>query len=406
MMGNEKLEKQLLWLMIIVLTAFFTSASVSVWASRNVAESEHEQAMGHARLEALNSLMLAFTEAETGQRGYLLTGNPAYLQPYYAAVSTANAQFMRFRDVFTGPDGLSAYNRLALLKEKKLSELAQTISLRAEHGLESAMLVVNSNTGESYMAEIREEIDLLARKEQERQVGLVKESTRNVAIFQTSVTLFLLLLALAVLSLVTLVRHDTQTKKQLLQRLSHEASHDQLTNLPNRNLYVEMLNYSIPFAQRYQRLLGIFFIDLDGFKQVNDQFGHDAGDMLLKEASRRMREAARESDVVARIGGDEFLVLATNLAKVEDIEAIARHMLACFEEPLLRHLQQVRVGASIGIAVYPRDGLRAAELIKAADIAMYEAKMQGKNGYAFHRRDEMKGGGAQRLASDQERPGA
>ena len=167
------------------------------------------------------------------------------------------------------------------------------------------------------------------------------------------------------------------------ERIEYLASHDSLTNLPNREMFNGMLRRAIDAAARYQRQFAVLFIDLDRFKVINDSLGHDAGDMLLVEIGGRLRRALRSSDVVARLGGDEFVVILEETAERPEVERIAGGLLSVLSQPLQLSGHECHTTASIGIAMYPSDGTDMQTLTKNADMAMYLAKEDGKNGFRF-----------------------
>lgn len=168
------------------------------------------------------------------------------------------------------------------------------------------------------------------------------------------------------------------------QRIHYLATHDNLTGLPNRTMFTEMLNLAIGTAQRLQHGLALFFIDLDRFKNINDTFGHEAGDALLTEMSQRLQDTVRTSDLVARLGGDEFVILVQYAGEQNQITAVARKLLASLIKPFVLHDQECRVTASIGICLYPSDARDEQSLMKNADIAMYRAKDEGRNNFQFY----------------------
>ena len=176
-------------------------------------------------------------------------------------------------------------------------------------------------------------------------------------------------------------RADEKTKAD--ERIEYLASHDSLTKLPNRDMFNELLRHAIEGASRHQRSLALLFIDLDRFKVINDSLGHDAGDMLLLEVANRLRSVLRASDVVARLGGDEFVVLLEETAERNDVERIAGLLLSALGRPTQLSGHECHATASIGIAMYPSDGLDAQTLTKNADMAMYLAKEDGKNAFRF-----------------------
>ena len=180
-------------------------------------------------------------------------------------------------------------------------------------------------------------------------------------------------------------RADEKTRAD--ERIEYLASHDSLTGLPNREMFNGMLRRAIDAAGRYQRRFALLFIDLDRFKVINDSLGHDAGDMLLVEIGGRLRRALRSSDVVARLGGDEFVVILEEAAERSEVEQVAGELLSVLSQPLQLSGHECHTTASIGIAMYPSDGADMSTLTKNADMAMYLAKEDGKNGFRFFSRE-------------------
>ncbi|GGY23074.1 putative bifunctional diguanylate cyclase/phosphodiesterase [Paludibacterium paludis] len=195
---------------------------------------------------------------------------------------------------------------------------------------------------------------------------------------------------------------DISAIRQAEDRINHLAYHDALTGLGNRHLFQEKLDSEIERAERRQTRLGLLFIDLDGFKIINDSLGHDAGDCLLIEMARRLERVLRGSDVAVRIGGDEFVVIIPDLDRPEHCAVIANHLLGALSQPvaLTDTPDPVSITASIGIAVYPDNARSSNELLKACDTAMYSAKAAGRNGYAWFS-EEMASRAKQRLVLEQ-----
>jgi diguanylate cyclase (GGDEF)-like protein len=177
---------------------------------------------------------------------------------------------------------------------------------------------------------------------------------------------------------------EAEGKLKHAKRVEHLAYHDGLTALPNRGLFNKLLSQAISQAQRHHRQLAVAFIDLDRFKQINDTLGHEAGDALLQEVANRLKGCLRDSDAVARLGGDEFVVLLTELVEEKYAATVAQKIIATIAKPFVLLGQEFRVTASIGISIYPTDGLDEQTLTKNADIAMYQAKGNGKNQFQFY----------------------
>ncbi|MFV3075281.1 diguanylate cyclase domain-containing protein [Niveispirillum fermenti] len=170
-----------------------------------------------------------------------------------------------------------------------------------------------------------------------------------------------------------------------LERAENIAYHDRLTALPNRHFFEQYLDIALSRAQRQGDMAALLYLDLDGFKPVNDRYGHDAGDEVLRQIGQRLAESLRPEDVAARIGGDEFACILVLPREEEDrVMEVAQRLVAAINEPIDILEGQVRVGTSIGVALWPDHGQTMAEVLKRADGAMYRAKQQGRNRVAFH----------------------
>lgn len=180
------------------------------------------------------------------------------------------------------------------------------------------------------------------------------------------------------------VFHDITELRLKDEHIRHLAFHDPLTSLPNRALVQDRLQQAIERARRDSTRLAVLFIDLDRFKLVNDSLGHDIGDLMLIEVSRRLNDCLRKSDTIARLGGDEFLVLVTDFANPGEIVEVTEKIIRKVGEPMTLNSHEVRIGASVGIALFPDDGWDTTSLMKGADTAMYRAKEASRNTYRFH----------------------
>ncbi|EMJ96036.1 diguanylate cyclase domain-containing protein [Leptospira alstonii] len=186
---------------------------------------------------------------------------------------------------------------------------------------------------------------------------------------------------------VVLVFRDI-TKRQVAEEyLRYLAYHDYLTGLPNRTLFYNRLNAAIAQSTRHSRNLALLFLDLDDFKTVNDSLGHDAGDMLLKQLAERLKVSVRDDDTVARLAGDEFIIILNDIASVSDVKDVAEKILKGLDENFRLGDTEIKVTASIGIALFPLHGTEAEKLVRYADTAMYLAKPKGKNAYAIYTAD-------------------
>lgn len=176
---------------------------------------------------------------------------------------------------------------------------------------------------------------------------------------------------------------DIGKQKSAESELKKLVNYDALTNLPNRTLLLEYISHAIKHCKRYDKQLAVFFVDLDRFKQINDTLGHDIGDLLLIKSANILTSTIREDDTVARIGGDEFVVMLEDIVSITSINRIAQDILRKMKAPVSLNDHQVTISASIGISIYPQDASDAATLLKHADIAMYHAKNDGRNNFQY-----------------------
>lgn len=178
---------------------------------------------------------------------------------------------------------------------------------------------------------------------------------------------------------------DITERKLQEERIQHQAYHDSLTGLPNRELFRDRLEQVLAGARRRRgRFAAVMFLDLDRFKEVNDNLGHDVGDELLKQTAERLRSCVRGADTVARMGGDEFTVLLSEVADGGDVEVVAAKVLGAMRKPFALAGRELAVTVSIGASLYPLHGRDAASLMKCADLAMYRVKARGRAGFALY----------------------
>ena len=180
---------------------------------------------------------------------------------------------------------------------------------------------------------------------------------------------------------------DITKRKQDEERILYQANYDELTGLPNRSLFIDRLNQSLPTMTRSNKKLALLFIDLDGFKLINDTLGHDYGDELLKEAAERLGHCVRTGDTVARLGGDEFTITMPNLDDLRNATIVAQRSLDALAKRFVISGHESFVSASIGITIFPDDAVTSRDLLKNADAAMYKAKDEGKANYQYFTAD-------------------
>lgn len=180
-----------------------------------------------------------------------------------------------------------------------------------------------------------------------------------------------------------MIMSDISEQKEAESGLRRMANYDGLTNLPNRTLLLDRVKHAIDHANRNRTIVGLFFIDLDRFKQVNDSLGHDAGDELLIAIAMRLTNLLRQDDTVARLGGDEFVVMVENVGQPDKLNVLAQQIITVLEAPVQLGNQTVSVSSSVGIALFPNDAKTSEDLLRNADLAMYHAKEQGRSNFQY-----------------------
>ena len=204
------------------------------------------------------------------------------------------------------------------------------------------------------------------------------------------VSLFLLLIVVLLLFWSFKMKKEIKKRKIAEKNLKHLAEHDPLTGLPNRILFADRLKQAMKNAKRYEESVAVLFIDLDHFKNVNDSLGHSAGDKLLQDVSKRLKNSVRQSDTVARLSGDEFAIILDHFNHVDTIISVVQNIMHSLEKPLYIENQELYITLSLGISLFPEDAQDTDTLIKNADTAMYKAKNSGRNNYQFYTSDMTK----------------
>lgn len=361
---------------IVVALAVFAAASV--WQGMALVADIALQNRVASVIKQSNALLLALDDAETGQRGYLLTGNERYLQPYLKGKEVAASSIEK---LIESAHTLSQFGLLRTIQRDmrdKIDELDATVRLRREGRLEEALAIVKTDAGKEYMDRLRSGIGSFVTDCEMRRSEALKDSESRIQ--ATGYAFIGLLLGIAAL-LASTAAMQAKGYRGLLRgtkRIAREALRDSLTGLSNRRDLARRLEEMQVSGEATQSVTALF-IDLDGFKAINDKLGHAVGDALLRRVSESLRRITRSGDTLARVGGDEFVVIAPGLSDHSAIEKLCDRLVA---EICLLQTAYGKVGLSIGIATQRSDDLVIEELLQEADKAMYDAKRSG-GGYRF-----------------------
>jgi diguanylate cyclase (GGDEF)-like protein len=320
----------------------------------------------------------AFLDRETGLRGWVATHDKRFLQPYADAQEELTGLVVevdtRLRDLGL-TQARDLQRQIAALQDEWDKEVATKLLARP-HGPEAFFLLLR---GKLLMDQTR---SLIRTERQIVNADRLKTTSKAQYRFFALVIGAALIAILLAIVVVRMEYARAQAAARFTAILEERALFDALTGLPNRACFTEKLSQALSQAKRYGHIVAVLFIDLDGFKAVNDRFGHEAGDEVLCAAAQRLNGSIRESDTAARLGGDEFTVVLPIVTRHEEAERVAQKLVAHLKPPIpLRSGQLAQVSASIGVAFFPNDGEDSESLLKAADAAMYEAKRAGKNRY-------------------------
>jgi len=378
----------------------------------------------HEVIITTDNFLGAMKDMQRGQRGFIITNNLDYLEPYHAGVIIAENNFAKLKSLTS--DNAVQQERLEIINkwmQLAFKEYHSTIKL-VEHGDNTkAIEIVKQKKGKKYMDEIKVHIDKFINVEMlllEKRKGDFREHRAKITTIIVVEIVFFVFLAFMTLSFLNknlfhplrLLLSSTQKmedgKKLEIEditsndemgyllssfykmnekvhartkKLDYKAHHDELTGLQNRtNLYKEIEN-SIKISKERDTKSAILFIDLNKFKPINDTLGHDVGDAILVETAKRLKSVVRSNDIVFRIGGDEFLVLIKDISDSAYVEMILSKILKAFSKTATFQGNELKIELSIGVSILPDNSEEADELVKMADIAMYEAKKDKEISY-------------------------
>lgn len=329
----------------------------------------------------------AITDAESGQRGYLLTGNTLFLDTLEQGRAETQKVMTRLEKQSAGfPELKPALEKVERLVNLKFDAMDQSIQVQLHAGSFASHLSLNKDKSREVMSKINALLDELDGKLD----NLRQRFEREIRKRMFASVIGAIVLGMLIIGVLLFSYHSTMhlleqvlENQAVAKKLSHQADHDLLTGLPNRRSVDLYLENTYQMSRHSSKPFAILFMDLDGFKQVNDQYGHDVGDALLTEVANRFKKVLRQSDFLARQGGDEFVLVVSHYLYRMELIQLAQRLIQLFEDPVLVRDLPLEIGVSIGIAEYPHHGKQVKQLLHAADQAMYASKNKGKNCYSF-----------------------
>lgn len=374
-----------LGLYVFLVAGLVAAAALFIYEARLIVEDNANDEEAFAVLLAGNQVLHDLENAETGQRGYLLTGGSAYLEPYRQGVDDLDDMMPKLRQaVAADPDSVELVRKIERARSEKVMELARTIGLAQSGNREAALAFVRTDEGKGIMDALRRDLDILLDRWRYRR-SLATRDAHTRVIFESAALAAIAALVCGLIGYAAFVQRRAFARaRDASILLTEQATHDALTDLPNRRHLLNALDaLTIECAQEGVRAT-LLYLDIDGFKPVNDTLGHAAGDALLCELARALRATIDEDDLLARVGGDEFVVLTRRNADDAQLRALAQRLIACVSAIGEReYAGRFAIGVSIGITTIPDRASTGLELLDVADSAMYRAKRAGRSQYAF-----------------------
>lgn len=370
-------------LLIMLMLAGFWIRFLSV-SDSNLAEVRESRDV----LQLLNEMKLDVLSAAAAQRGYLVTGRDVLRlrhEQESQSVQGANKQFVAMRRDFPAQiERMTQINRMAM---DWFENGRHVMDVRDNVGLGAAQVILVDNIDAASGDALLELIEL-AQKDEE---GLLASRRAALNLSRDRITQMVMFSSLAIALLLAVlgfvIRKELSARAERIEQLDDLAHHDVLTGLANRRLFSSYAESMLALAARKQTQLAVMMLDLDGFKAVNDRFGHDIGDLLLQEVALRLQNNVRASDLVARLGGDEFAIVLPGVTDSVSTQTIAEKLIVALEAPYIIGeipQQQRLLSVSIGIAFFPEHGQALDALMSHADAAMYLAKQNGKGHYRLY----------------------
>lgn len=358
------------------------------WMHLNQANESDLKYLRHSRevIQSMNEFKIVLLELELSERNYLITGRDPFLENH----TRYRNELLQRHHTLSGmiadnPQQVARINALQPLLKARLALSEQLLGQRDDYGLSGAQPMIAQGLDHIHNGRI----DAVLRQMQLEEAHLLKARRDKFDLSmgkRKSLTLVCVAIILGLLiALMAWVRQELRRRRRHLHQLDRFAHIDSVTGLPNRRQFLMTAGTLLALTQRQQGMMAVMMMDLDGFKGVNDTYGHDVGDKLLIEVGRRLQASIRASDVVARFGGDEFAVVLSELDDLDNVRAIAQKLIDAVGAPyVLDEVQCNSVGASIGIAWFPDHGTDMDILLQRADQALYASKRAGRRRYTFY----------------------
>ena len=361
-----------------------TNALLSKWALVRQSDAMEAVTQSLRAIETIKDIQYNIASLEIAQRNYIVSGDRSYLDRAFDSLNTAKIASARLSQWAANPTTRQNAAMFDILVAEQIRNVTGLLEMHDRNGSSATIKEIGAHASGATIDRLESLSDKMSQSEDHLLAQRTQQSRQNAEV--SSITFYIAagfnLVMLFVIYL--LAYREIRERRQAERKLRFIATHDPLTALPNRTMFSERLNQRLGAKRRQFDQHAILFIDLDRFKNINDTLGHEAGDRMLQDVAARLSHCVRQSDIVARQGGDEFVVLIEEFSDPRAISIVAEKILVEISKPLTLQGKDYHVTASIGISTYPDDGTDMQTLLKNADIAMYRAKEQGKNNYQYY----------------------
>ena len=375
--------------LIFAVVAIAAVSAVAVISAENLISTNEKALRMQRTVSSLEAIRFHSFAIGGSEQNYIITGKDSELTPYRAGVVEVEAEigYLAARRL-EHPDLNDRFDELQESARAFIGDARKIVDTRRSNGEQAATDMVKkhySDGSREKLLKITYELLAGARKQldaQEAEQMVYGDKVRRLIVALISTAAFILIFLYASVRRLSIAQRAAQA------RFAHQAMHDSLTGLRNRAAVMEHIDKKLADGEQEAALGGfaLLLLDLDGFKAINDNSGHDAGDALLRQVAARIEAALRDSDFVARLGGDEFLIVVPQVSDPETAARVGKKLVEVVGKPYALSGQQSRVTASIGISMFPADARDRETLMKCADLALYEAKRAGRDQLCFYER--------------------
>ena len=373
--------------LVFAVVAISAVSAVAIFSAESLITTNEKALRMQRTVSSLEAIRFHSTAVDSSEQSYVITGRESDLTPYQAGAVEIEAEvaYLAGRRA-EHPDLDRRFTELKELARKYVAEGRKIVEVRRMKGEPTAREIVKkhlSDTSHNQLLQITYQLLVSARKQMdalEAEQITYGDKVRRLILALISSAAFVLVFLYGSLYKLSIEQRIAQA------RFAHQATHDSLTGLHNRSAVMDLIAQKLEDGEREASLGGfaLLLLDLDGFKAVNDNFGHDAGDELLRQVSSRIDAALRDSDFVARLGGDEFLIVVPQVSDRETAHRVGKKIITAVAKPYLVTSSELKMTASIGISMFPENARDREGLMKCADLAMYEAKHAGRDQICFY----------------------